>query len=151
MKHILFVDDDDSRALRFCAGQRLASVAVRQTAAAAIEALRRETFDEIWLDHDLGKAVGEDEDSPTSGSEIVRRIIAEELVSIATPIIVHSLNGVAALKMIRALREAGYSARYQPFGTQRSAERDQYVDACVSGEAQEFAGLPGIPIIGGAT
>ena len=72
------------------------------TSQEGIELLHSQEWDEVWLDHDLGS------DSEGSGSDIVRNIVATHPQ--VELFIIHSMNPVAAERMLSDIVKAGYPA-----------------------------------------
>lgn len=107
---VLFVDDMDERHRAFeapLAGK--VDIVFAHTAAGAIDALNREAFDQVFLDHDMSEEdimieVGGRSVEPTGMA------VVEHLLSMADPpknIVVHSMNEPAAREMERRLVESG--------------------------------------------
>lgn len=95
------------------------TVVTAQTAANAIEILSEQSFDMIFLDHDLGGKPPEyygqdcDPNHPNTGSEVVRWMAKNPA---PRHIIVHSRNNVVAEVMVRDLMFIpGTSVAYSPF------------------------------------
>ncbi len=105
---ILFLDDMGWRHSEFTRiTDRLPETRVWQahSAKGAIELLKSETFQQVFLDHDLSEEdvmikVGEKGTAPT-GMDVVEHILTMD--SPPTDIIVHSCNGPAAEEMVRRL------------------------------------------------
>ena len=116
--NVLFLDDREERVKIFKKKMKgTAVVKVCYTAQQCIDAL---STDEVWnivfLDHDLNlKPYSQEASDPTSGSEVVRWIIANE--PLIRNIIVHSTNGPRGGEMVQKLQEAQYKATYLPFET----------------------------------
>lgn len=128
---ILFLDDDEERHKRFNAwvqgqnawvqGQnRTLVVTSVRTAQEAIDALARERFDEVSLDHDLGGPAAE-MDLPDTGSGYdVARFLADELPIEWLPkvVVLHSFNQSGRMRMAAALakrEDDGLRIIIQPF------------------------------------
>ena len=78
-----------------------------------------QVFDIMFLDHDLGGKPPEyygqdcDIDNPNTGSEVVRWMLANQ--QSYYPVIIHSLNTVAAHDMKRKLEDIAMECYYIPF------------------------------------
>jgi len=111
---ILFLDDDPRRAEIFLIGNPEAVWI--QTAEECIAKLA-ESWDEVYLDHDLGGEHYVDVDRHDCGMEVVRWLCKEPRSHlIATQFIIHSHNLAAAMMMVLLMRETGYNAEFLPFG-----------------------------------
>jgi len=107
-KRILFLDDDDTRTQGFLA---LNPEAVCVKTAGECIAYLKESWDEIYLDHDLGGEIFADSGREDTGMEVVRCIIRDLPSHLKnTLFIVHSMNVPAAVRMVEDLRSAGYTA-----------------------------------------
>jgi hypothetical protein len=108
--NVLWLDDSFERTKIF--RSRAPFSVLTKTAQECIDALKStdETWDIVFLDHDLGGKIFVDVDDPNTGSEVVRWIV-ENLPKI-NKIIVHSCNVCAAEVMVKDLNNAGYSAHY---------------------------------------
>lgn len=110
--NILFLDDCPYRCKAF--RSRVPSAVIVNTARACIEMLAKNiTWDEVHLDHDLGGITYADQGDPETGSEVVRYMMLNP--GIASTVIVHSHNGVAAPVMVENLKAAGYYVLRIPF------------------------------------
>lgn len=108
---ILFLDDDDDRHKEFLKHLGAAPVVVKpvKTVAEAVAALDRETFELIFLDHDLdGKVMVES--GPGTGLEVARHLMSTPNKS--AQVVVHSLNDKGARAMLDVL---GPKAVWVPF------------------------------------
>ena len=111
---ILFLDDDPLRAAAFLAVHPQAHWV--QTAEDCLACLS-EPWDEIHLDHDLGRETYVDPDRDDCGMAVVRR-----LASLSSPhlkqarFVVHSRNANAACMMTLHLEALGYRVEARPFG-----------------------------------
>lgn len=119
---ILFLDDDENRhevfSKKFHAGSSPddSLVAVR-TVNECVEALKSQgPFDKIFLDHDLGGQIYVKETEGT-GYQVALFIESELDDELLPPkVIVHSYNQAGAFRMINAIRNRIYNARWVPFG-----------------------------------
>lgn len=85
-----------------------------ETANEAILAMQDTAFDLIFLDHDLGGEQMVATSNKNTGSEVVRWMRTYLLNY--CPVIVHSYNVGAAIKMRDDLQDLGMDAYYIPFG-----------------------------------
>ena len=100
------------------ASKRLALRAGRNVKAAAdakqcTDALARQPWDLVCLDHDLGGQTYVPTTKGNSGSGVVRWMLAHK-PTVGT-VVVHSLNGPASQGMVSDLTRAGYAATHEPF------------------------------------
>lgn len=114
-ERILFLDDSPERAK--IAKRELLCTHVT-TASDCIELLERENWDDLYLDHDLG---GDPELTPTTtdangdtGMSVVNHLCLTR-TNLRMRIVVHSLNTLAAPRMVQELRKAGYRVERIPF------------------------------------
>lgn len=108
---ILFLDDDRLRQDYFrtqLQGLRL-DLTIVTTSVEAIEALERERFDLVCLDHDLDGRIFV-ESGPGTGYEVAERLV--RTANRDARIVVHSLNEDGAKKMLEVL---GPAAVWVPF------------------------------------
>lgn len=115
---ILFLDDDVERHLVF-RSRNPGAVQVAYPVLAKIE-MEQESWDEVWLDHDLGYIGDPAENVPRNGTIFVHdvrplvRWIAETKPDVKK-FIVHSWNSGGAKWMADTLRDAGYHVTVAPF------------------------------------
>lgn len=122
--NVLFLDDDPSRQRTFRSAVPHA-VITTEAAECIYELLRqRDTWDFVFLDHDLGGNIFVDSNLANTGAEVARWI-AKHLPKI-NMIIIHSYNSPGAAVMTRTLREAGYQTEYLPFGKETLTRAYQY-------------------------
>lgn len=112
MSRILFVDDDFERHLKFHQDAELWGLDVRHATnpGAALDALREESFDEIWLDYDAG--------SDGEGKYLSFKPVYQWLLDVPqfqAKIRIHSWNVVAADRWEKCLKEFGYTVVCMPF------------------------------------
>ncbi len=111
---ILFLDDDPDRARAFL--HRTPEAVWVQTAEDCIARLE-DVWDQVHLDHDLGREVFVDSSRPDCGMEVVRWLCNESCARFEkTLFIIHTYNAEAGETMVRSLRENQYQAVYRPFG-----------------------------------
>lgn len=109
MHTILVLEDDPYRyeVFKDALGRR-SVLKWTDNALAAIEALEKEDFDIIFLDHDLGGLTFVSESDENTGSEVVRWLTKNFKAEEQPCIIIHSLNGPAAISMKSKLESVGY-------------------------------------------
>jgi len=104
MKKILILEDDIQRVKLFTQNFTNAELIFTQTSSEAIEHLKNEKFDYIFLDHDLGGTAFAPSDE-NSGYEVAKWLEANPSTT-TEYIIIHSLNPAGVAKMQQALPEA---------------------------------------------
>ena len=117
---ILILEDDLNRVSSFT--QKLGSqheLICVDLAADAINKLKTERFDVVFLDHDLGGEQMVSTSDKNTGSEVARWLIANNSdMLVPTTVVIHSLNTPAAKMMHDGIVEAGYINVYTiPFTT----------------------------------
>lgn len=113
---ILFLDDDPDRAARFRA--RRESAVWVQTAGECLERLRRESWDEVHLDHDLGGEHFVDPDREDCGMAVVRWLCGADRGHLkGTRFVIHTHNPTAAQVMVFHLQVMGFDVQVCPFGS----------------------------------
>lgn len=115
---ILFLDDDPTRHRSFAQkniGRVVHHVYDFYEFTKALD--ESETFDEIWLDHDLSweAAMGRPGEFERTGYDAAC-YLASKPEKHPRFVIIHSWNPVGALRMRDALRDAGLNPLVQPFG-----------------------------------
>jgi hypothetical protein len=119
---ILFLDDDDDRHNRFRGHVEPAHTVVSvHTVKEAIEALKGERFDQVWLDHDLdltyivdGVAIAPEE----TGKDVAHYIsLHMERDKMPFVVVIHSVNPGGAREMEGILLDGGVIAFRRPFHT----------------------------------
>lgn len=98
---ILFLDDNQDRINHFIQHASKHDLTIVNTAPQAIEAIKNNNFDILFLDHDLDEDLHEDING--TGMDVVRHIIIEELKF--PLIIIHSWNHPAAVFMLFKLNQ----------------------------------------------
>jgi hypothetical protein len=127
MKQILFMDDDPKRAEVFLAMRPFACWV--KTAQDCIDQLKY-PWDEIHLDHDLNGEVYCDSSRDDCGMEVVRHIQSGACEHLKDAhFVVHTYNHIAAVLMVRCLRDNGFKAVYRPFNRPNDPIRDVVMDA----------------------
>jgi hypothetical protein len=109
----LFMDDSYRR--QNSAREILEDITICQTARACIELLDLNTYETVYLDHDLGLETWVDSDRVDSGMEVVRWLEDNPIQRKHPKYVVHSWNGPAGKEMADRLNAAGYNAEYAPF------------------------------------
>jgi len=103
--NILFVDDDADRYRAFARKKRPQDRLVYvETVESALDMLRSEVFDIVFLDHDLGEGNLE-------GKDLVKYICAQQM-PLDCIFIIHSMNSVGGMNMKNMLSDCGYTALY---------------------------------------
>lgn len=115
MKKILVVDDSSDRMRWFEEMFYDCYVSFCPTVESSLLALKNDTFDFIFLDHDLGEK--------GDGRDITKEMKKENLAPYAT-IIIHSMNVPAAMQMIEDLH--GRKTSYTPYSFLRSYNRTNF-------------------------
>lgn len=107
---ILILEDNDQRQKQFKDNLIDHDILITDSSKIAIEKLKKEKWDYLFLDHDLGNEVlvpsGEN-----TGYEVAK-FLEENKQFIPNKVIIHSLNFEGARKMLFALP----NAEYIPFG-----------------------------------
>jgi CheY-like chemotaxis protein len=104
---ILILEDDPNRIKTFKAKLGIQhKLTCIDTAEAAIEYLRMEEFDVVFLDHDLGGEQMVDTADENTGSEVVRWLTQTEKGNrhVYVTFVIHSLNTPAAESMENTLK-----------------------------------------------
>jgi len=110
-KNVLFLDDSLDRCRKFRSECPFATIV--NTASQAIDRLRADNYDIVFLDHDLGGQQFQDPSEENSGSAVVRWIGKNK--PIVGQFVVHSLNPNERKNMVIDLKYLGYVARELPF------------------------------------
>ena len=115
----VFLLDDDRRRHRWFEKRFDGdALAIAETVAAAKELLEQESYDAIFLDHDLLPHHYESNhhgDVENTGFAIAEWLNTRPELQRAATIIVHTRNADAAIPMVQKLREAGRSVEYCAF------------------------------------
>ena len=80
----------------------------------AKDILKKDTFDVLFLDHDLGGEIFVESNREDTGYELVKYIVENELQKKAR-ICIHSHNPFGSEYMLKALEKANYTAFLKPF------------------------------------
>lgn len=113
-RRILFLDDNYARGQSFLA--MYPDAIWVQYADECIELLAQ-SWDEVWLDHDLGGETFVDSRREDCGMAVVRHVSENQPEHLrSTRFIIHSHNDDAAPLMVEALQSAGYDCIERPYG-----------------------------------
>jgi len=119
---ILFLDDEPERHITFYNNNKDHELEQVTLPARAIQTLIDYSFDEVWLDHDLGFIeLSNNPSIHSSFIEINSKPVVDWIVENKTPeqipkIIVHSWNAPAADWMTKRLQDFGFNVIKAPFG-----------------------------------
>ena len=115
----VFLLDDDRRRHRWFEKRFDGdALAIAETVDAAKELLEKDTYDAIFLDHDLLPHHYESNDHgdfANTGFAVAEWLTARPELQRAATIIVHTRNADAAIPMVQKLRETGRSVEYCAF------------------------------------
>jgi CheY-like chemotaxis protein len=106
--NILILDDNPHRITFFRNGLKTHKLTICTHARAAIKALKKGSFDVIFLDHDLEHGPA-DPDDENSGSEVARYIADHEIT--CSCIVLHTENDTGR-EMMKALLDKCHSIPY---------------------------------------
>src|SRR5436305_1804413 len=114
---IFLLEDDERRCQWFAKRFKGDQLDIACDVAEAKKLLTTETYDSIFLDHDLmpehyGSTSNDDE---RTGYAIASFLASRPDLQRPATIMVHSFNAEGALRMVEALRRAGRQADYVPF------------------------------------
>ena len=109
---LLFLDDSVHRQQEF--SREYPNATIVSTAIEAISMLRSRSFSVVYLDHDLSGEIYVSSERQDTGMEVVRWIVENQPV--IDKIVVHTMNEVAGPIMVNTLQQAGYKAKWLPFG-----------------------------------
>jgi len=115
---VFLLDDDRRRHKWFEKRFDGDALAIAETVADAKELLEHESYDAIFLDHDLLPHHYESnhhDDFENTGFAIAEWLNTRPELQRAATIIVHTRNADAAIPMVQKLREAGRSVEYCAF------------------------------------
>ncbi len=115
---VMLLDDDHRRHRWFTKRFAGDDLAIAETAEEAIELLQGESYDAIFLDHDLlphHYESNDHDDFDKTGYAVALWLHENEQVQRAATIIVHTRNADAAIKMVEKLRETGRNVEYCAF------------------------------------
>lgn len=115
---VFLLDDDERRHRWFERRFEGDVVTITETVAQAKKVLEAETFDAIFLDHDLlprHYVSNDHDDYHNTGYAIAEWLNEREDLQRAATIIVHTRNADAAIPMVMKLRESGRNVEYCAF------------------------------------
>ena len=114
---VFLLDDDKRRHRWFAARFKGDFVDVADNVEQAREFLGTNSYDAIFLDHDLHPEHynSESRDDTRTGYAIAQWLAANPELQPASTILVHTRNADGAMRMVEELRRAGRSAEYVPF------------------------------------
>lgn len=114
----VFLLDDDQRRHRWFE-KRFAKDAldVAETVVRAKELLSANSYDAVFLDHDLlpEHYASNELDDERTGYAVAQWLAANPSIQPAARIFAHTRNADAAIRMIETMREAGRQVEYAPF------------------------------------
>lgn len=115
---VFLLDDDKRRHRWFRKRFEGDEVTVAETVEEAIKMLHEDTYDAIFLDHDLlpeHYTTNEHDDYARTGYAIAEYLHDNATIQRAATIIVHTRNADAAIRMVQKLRDAGRNCEYCAF------------------------------------
>jgi len=114
---VFLLDDDTRRHRWFSARFKGDFVDVADNVKQAREFLEANSYDAIFLDHDLHPEHynSESRDDTRTGYAIALWLAANPELQPASTILVHTRNADGAMRMVEELRRAGRTADYVPF------------------------------------
>lgn len=114
---VFLLDDDQRRHDWFSARFKKDVVDVANNVEAAQQLLSTNSYDAIFLDHDLHPEHynSDEHDDARTGYAIALWLAANPKIQRASTIVVHTRNADGAMRMVEELRRAGRTADYVPF------------------------------------
>lgn len=114
---VFLLDDDVRRHRWFETRFKGDSLEIAETVDKAKEILAANTYDAIFLDHDLHPEHyhAESTDDERTGYAIALWLSSNPEVQRASTILVHTRNADGAMRMVEQLRNSGRAAEYVPF------------------------------------
>ena len=114
---VFLLDDDKRRHEWFLARFKKDLVDVADNVEAAQQLLSANSYDAIFLDHDLHPEHynSDEQDDERTGYAIALWLAANPRLQRASTIVVHTRNADGAMRMVEELRRAGRTADYVPF------------------------------------
>lgn len=114
---VFLLDDDRRRHRWFCARFKGDLVDVAVNVEKAREFLSANSYDAVFLDHDLHPEHydTDSQDDTRTGYAIASWLAANPNLQPASTILVHTRNADGAMRMVEELRRAGRAAEYVPF------------------------------------
>ncbi|MDQ3684317.1 MAG: hypothetical protein M3430_01775 [Acidobacteriota bacterium] len=114
----VFLLDDDTRRHQWFEKRFTGDhLDIAETAQDAIELLRANFYDAVFLDHDLlpEHYHAESNDDERTGFAVAAWLAANPQAQVASTVVVHTRNADGAMRMVTKLRNAGRPAEYVPF------------------------------------
>ena len=114
---VFLLDDDQRRHDWFSARFKRDVIDVADNVEAAQQLLSTNSYDAIFLDHDLHPEHynSDEHDDARTGYAIASWLAANPKIQRASTIVVHTRNADGAMRMVEELRRAGRTADYVPF------------------------------------
>ncbi|MGH9969419.1 MAG: cyclic-phosphate processing receiver domain-containing protein [Pyrinomonadaceae bacterium] len=114
---VFLLDDDKRRHQWFALRFKGDFIDMAHNVIQAQQLLSTNSYDAIFLDHDLHPEHynSEDRDDERTGYAIASWLAANPDVQRAATILVHTRNADGAMRMVEEMRSAGRSAEYVPF------------------------------------
>ena len=114
---VFLLDDDQRRHDWFSTRFKKDVVDVADNVEAAQQLLSTNSYDAIFLDHDLHPEHynSDEHDDTRTGYAIASWLAANPKIQRASTIVVHTRNADGAMRMVEELRRAGRTADYVPF------------------------------------
>jgi CheY-like chemotaxis protein len=114
---VFLLDDDKRRHRWFTARFKGDFVEIADNVEQAQELLEANSYDAIFLDHDLHPEHynSDSRDDERTGYAIALWLAANPELQAAATILVHTRNADGAMRMVEELRRAGRNAEYVPF------------------------------------
>ena len=114
---VFLLDDDQRRHKWFAERFKGDFIDMAHNVAQAQQLLGENSYDAIFLDHDLHPEHynSEDRDDERTGYAIASWLAANPDLQRASTILVHTRNADGAMRMVEEMRRSGRSAEYVPF------------------------------------
>lgn len=114
---VFLLDDDRRRHRWFAVRFKGDLIHMAQNVEEARKLLSENSYDAIFLDHDLlpEHYGSEDQDDERTGYAIAMWLASNPQLQRASTVLVHTRNADGALRMVETMRQAGRSAEYVPF------------------------------------
>jgi len=114
---VFLLDDDKRRHEWFSARFKKDQIDVADNVEAAQRLLSANSYDAIFLDHDLHPEhyKSDEQDDERTGYAIALWLAANPKLQRGSTIVVHTRNADGAMRMVEELRRAGRAAYYVPF------------------------------------
>lgn len=114
---VFLLDDDRRRHRWFEKRFKNDTVDIAENVAQAIELLVANSYDAVFLDHDLlpQHYKSSEPDDENTGFAVALWLSQNPKIQSSSKVIVHTRNADAAIRMVETLRNAGRNAEYVPF------------------------------------